>query len=402
MHICLVSEEYPPETGWGGIAVYSRHAALGHVANGHRVDVITRTWGPRTCEDDSGVRVHRVPLAEPTWRGGTVALTSSMWETRHTWMWSRAAGGVVRELHDADPVDVVEAPDYHAQAAAPLLLRRGPLVASRLHGPARLCRRVNRMATAGGSRFDSRLAESCEWLAVRRSDLVTAPSRAMASYIAGWGVDATVVPNPFDATEFVASSRSVDPDPRGLFFCGRIQPLKGIDTVIEALPTVLASFPDTVLRVAGDDHPSAPDGTMMKSHLQRRCAELGVEDVVEWLGFVPREQLATLYSQALVTLVPSRWETFPYSCLEAMAAGRGVVVSDAGALPDLVEHGVTGLVTPAGEPGPLADAVNALLDRPELALKMGRAAQCHVASAFRPDVVTARMAAIYGEALGRR
>ena len=66
--ICLVSEEYPPESGWGGIGTYTLNVARGCAHLGHRVHVIARGWEADHVDDDGGVSVHRVSIPEPAFR----------------------------------------------------------------------------------------------------------------------------------------------------------------------------------------------------------------------------------------------------------------------------------------------------------------------------------------------
>src|SRR3954463_12413633 len=115
MHIGLISEEFPPETGWGGIGTYTYNMAPAHVANGHAVDVFTRTWEPERTYEEDGVRIHRLYMPDPLWRRGTRRVTAKMWETRHVLTWAHAAARAIRDVHRDDPFDVVETPEYHAQ-----------------------------------------------------------------------------------------------------------------------------------------------------------------------------------------------------------------------------------------------------------------------------------------------
>ena len=118
--------------------------------------------------------------------------------------------------------------------------------------------------------------------------------------------------------------------------------------VLQAWPTVLAAHPDARLRLAGDGP--------CRAALEQQAADLGITGSVEFLG-VRTDVEALLREAALLVLASYRIECFPYAALEAMAAARGVVATDVGGLPELVDDGVTGRLVPPEDAGALAAAL---------------------------------------------
>src|SRR5207245_2588320 len=109
--------------------------------------------------------------------------------------------------------------------------------------------------------------------------------------------------------------------------------------------------PQARVRFVGQDHPSGPGGASMSDHLRRRLRDAGVPDAaVEFRGAVARTALPAVYRSAAVCVVPSLYENFPYTCLEAMASGCAVVASAAGGIPEIVTHEVDGLLVPPDRP----------------------------------------------------
>lgn len=171
----------------------------------------------------------------------------------------------------------------------------------------------------------------------------------------------------------------------------------GIDTLIQAFTLLLArlraSNPDMArqlhLRLVGD-------GPQMQA-LKQLAAQLGVAERVQFVGHVDHAQVPHELTQLDVYVALSRLdsESFGVAIIEAGAAARPVVVSDAGGLPEVVVDGVTGLVVPRENPQAAADAIERLLRDADLRQRMGAAARQHVAQHYRWDACVETMLQVY-------
>lgn len=153
--------------------------------------------------------------------------------------------------------------------------------------------------------------------------------------------------------------------PNMIFACRQLFPRKGIRFLLEAAAQLKPKFPDLKVVLAGDG--------FERPQLARLAADLGIGDDVTFLGWVANADLPPYYRAAALSVIPSLEEGFGIPAAEAMGCEVAVVASDAGGLPEVVEHGVTGLVVPRGDAGALAHAIGALLADPERRRAMGLA-----------------------------
>jgi D-inositol-3-phosphate glycosyltransferase len=181
-----------------------------------------------------------------------------------------------------------------------------------------------------------------------------------------------------------------------LLFVGRIQPLKGVDIAVEALARI--ENENAVLAIVGG--PSGQEGAGTLAALQARIDELGIRDRVRFFDPQPHHLLSTFYRAADLCLVPSRSESFGLVALEAAACGTPVVASDVGGLRNNVVDGVTGLLVADRTPENFAAGINAVLDDPLLALRLGEAGAAR-ARQHTWDASAARAAEVFGRVRGR-
>ena len=166
-----------------------------------------------------------------------------------------------------------------------------------------------------------------------------------------------------DAREYI----QVDLCPRMLLFVGRIEPLKGIDTLIKAIALiketgVLSRYEVCLAVIGGDASMSDENISQEMSRLHKIRDAYGLEDVVTFLGKRSQDTLPYYYSAADVVVVPSHYESFGMVALEAMACGTPVVASQVGGLAYLIQDGVTGYHVRDQEPEELANRLIQLID----------------------------------------
>jgi glycosyltransferase involved in cell wall biosynthesis len=177
---------------------------------------------------------------------------------------------------------------------------------------------------------------------------------------------------PYGQTIAAKSSKHIscrDPnDPVRLLFVGRLDERKGLKYLLEALPLVLAQR-KACLRIVGKG--------ILESELRSQVRELGLEQVVSFLGFVSKEELADEYANCdifvLPAIVDSKGDTegLGVVLIEALAYAKPVVATNVGGIPDVITSGQTGQLVPEKDVRSLAQAILNVLANPELFAEMG-------------------------------
>lgn len=190
---------------------------------------------------------------------------------------------------------------------------------------------------------------------------------------------------------------------RMVLFVGRIEPLKGIDTLLRAMALVSEAHPAwrghlCLVVIGGDADPDRAHSDPEMEYLRRLEAELGLEDLVTFMGAQSQDLLPYYYSAAQVVVIPSHYESFGMVALEAMACGTPVIASDVGGLSYTVRDGETGYLVRRGDPEALADRIAALLFNRALAKKLGSSGRAF-AQEYRWDLIVHQIDRLYEEVL---
>jgi D-inositol-3-phosphate glycosyltransferase len=245
---------------------------------------------------------------------------------------------------------------------------------------------------------------------LQQADVITAATRAeLAQFQWLYKVDASrveVIPPGVDTTHFYPIPEDeakgfvgVEPDQRILLYVGRVEALKGIDTLLEAVAAlhrqgVLKKYPLCLSIIGGDPKASSEQLTAEMARLKDLLKSLGIGDLVTFHGGRDQGSLPYYYSAAEMVVVPSHYESFGLVALEAMACGAPVVASETGGLAFLVRDGETGFHVPAGDAGALAERIGQLLEDQELRTRIGEQA-AEYAKGYAWPLITERVARLY-------
>jgi len=147
-------------------------------------------------------------------------------------------------------------------------------------------------------------------------------------------------------------------DDKVILFVGRIEPLKGIDQLLKAMPYLQNGQGPRLVIIGGDEN-----SQYEMERLQGLSRDLNVQDSVTFLGSTKQEKMPYFYSAADACVIPSHYESFGLVALESLACGTPVVATDVGDLKSIIRQGETGYVVTDGTPAHLADKIALLLSR---------------------------------------
>ena len=393
MRIGLVSYEYPPQRGLGGVGTYTFRLAGALGKAGHDVTVLA---GPTEEPDiqQPNVTIHRIaaryepPLAFRGFRWLYWRVFATMMDKAHPlvwhWMrWNMASGDALLDIHRKTPLDVIEAPEHAANGLFVGRMHRWPMVV-RVHGPWDLFFDINR--TEGTAM--NRMLAFLERHSTDAAQVITTPSHTMSSFIrAKWKLPTApnVVPNFMDVPADPAPLPAIG-DTQRIVCAGRLERFKGQDTLVKAFARIAAQHPRAQLRIVGPDQWSQTESFAdVVDHL---VPEPDIRRRIILTGPQPLAQVQEELRQAAVAVVcSSGFESFSFSTLEAMAAARPIIGSRVGAIPELLDDGRCGLIAAPANVAQFAEHLDRLLSDRDLSHRLSLAA--HARARRRYDTAVA-------------
>lgn len=319
-----------------------------------------------------------VDLSGPSVTYVTTHREAPRWRT--ALLWANAVGALMmaRVRH---PVQIVH---VHSASRGSFLRKSVLLWLARLLG----CRTVFHLHGGGFQTFvEQQLGPIGRWWVrdtLNHVSLVLALSERWRDYILTLAPSARVeiLSNPVA----INSTPIRRPEPGRILFLGRLDPRKGVYDLVTAIAAVNHTMPpgSPALRlvVAGDGDGSALTEFADRAGVGKQLEQLG------WIGPVERSQQL---ARASMFVLPSHHEGVPMSMLEAMSAGVPIIVSSVGGIPDLVTHGVHGLLVPPGDIEALASALARLVFDLPLQETLASAARERIGSECATEIVMSRL-----------
>lgn len=394
MKIALLSYEYPPDTGFGGIGTYTWYQARALVRLGHEVRVVAGSNEPGLFHtEQDGVKITRV-LDPGSLTGAVDGLTALGlgWAPNRL----RTAAGAhiaMRHLLEHETFDIVEYPECGADGM--IVSTMLPLrTCVRFHSPARLI-----MDTYGADPRDVEITGFLEQVGMNQAAIRTAPSRFLADEVVQ-RLDVPspvhVIPNGIDLDLFDADDDIDVVDRFGLpdrtagavtiLFSSRLERRKGAHLLPEICREVLTRYPHAHFAIAGAD-----DAGVLEHRIRPALDAAGAGHRLHGLGRLDLREIRALVKHVDVHLLPTLWDNAPYACIEAMASGRAIVSADVGGMPELIEHGQNGMLATVDDARSFVDAIAPLVEDAALRERLGANARRTVEERYT-DTAVARLA----------
>jgi len=293
--------------------------------------------------------------------------------------------------------DVVEMPECGAEGLLINNVNRWYTVV-KFHSPAQLFMRYFDVEP-----MDITVCSLLEKLAFRRASQFSSGSQFLAQQVTSKlsvRRPIRVIPNGIDLELFNAAEqvdvRKKFGIPRGrlmIFFSGRMERVKGIHLCKEIAASILEQY-EVAFVFAGRDQFNYMSQTLLPFLKTKR-----LRGSVHYLGKLDLKEVRSCLKQTDIFLLPSVWENCPYSCLEAMAAGRAIVSSDAGGMPELICDNENGILARTEDPGSYVAALKKLIESRWLREKLGVAARQTVEKSFTDVHIASLSADFYREGL---
>lgn len=353
MNIAFISYEYPPDTNFGGISTYVYQLANALSKNGINVFVIAGT--PKTSYEakDNNITVKRI-------------------KCNHRNEFRQSAVEAFISLNKEHGIDLIESPEFGADGyyikehfpAIPLVVK--------FHTPSFLVKRFNdyykknRLKNFFKKVFcikQYNKKNDIEYLITKKADALTTPSVSLGDIISNeWNINRSKIQNL--ANPYVPAKTFLDIDPNvktGIVtYFGRLEERKGITALAEAAIICINKRADVKFRFVGKsmklgNGQDAVDYIKTKVNNPHR---------LEFINFIPAEQIPFILTDTEICVFPSIWENFPNVCLEAMSAAKGIVASKEGGMTDMLEDIHGGILVSPFSAKEIANAIEYLLDNP--------------------------------------
>jgi len=406
VRICLISREYPPDTGWGGIATFTYQLARGLKEAGHDVEVVSLA-GKNPVKTTAGgkqinlqdIPVHRVSYFP--FPGGLDVLSMCIPYSRYMLKTCTALWNKCLELHQEKPFDVVDSPELLAEGVFPSLTKAMPMVI-RLYTPHSkfIAERFHNVTPS----FDHSFVAMTERMAMLSADVLTSPSIDLAKFVAQdlhYPLEKIAIArNPIDTEEFCPEGRKALPsDGRAtVLFVGRLEERKGIGYLIAAVPKIVSVYPNVRFVIVGDDTNNAKGHKSQLAELRRQLAKSGCSKNVTFIPRVPLSELPDYYRSADICVVPSVYDNSPYTCLEAMSCGKPVIGTTGGGTGEYLVDGDSGILVAPKDSDAIAQAAIRLLSNPDLRKYLGDNARRRVIDNYHRREIAAQMEVLYEQA----
>lgn len=370
MKIALVSQEYPPETARGGIGSQTYTKAHGLAALGHQVYVISRSiTSDKQVTISGGVQVIRIP--------GMEKQLPEMSEPVQWLSHSLLVAAEIEALHAEVNLDIIDFPEWAAEGYAYLLnctsWKKIPVVIQ-LHGPLVMLAHTINWPDMKSSFY--KVGCHMEATCIQMADAIYSSSECSAKWIRNYykpsGNNIPVIHMGIDTSAFLEGAKKKY-EQLTIAYAGRLVQNKGVEELVTAVILLSKEFNGLQLKLMGKG-----DEKFIKK-IREIAYKAEAIEMIDFVGFVDKENLAIEFLKAHVFAAPSYYEGGPgFVYLEAMACGLPVIGCSGSGVEEIINEGINGYLVPPKDVAALTDALRKMLSDVAGMERMGKNARAYV------------------------
>jgi len=397
MRICLISREFPPDTGWGGIGTFVHDLALGLKEIGQDVEVISLSKdGTDSVIDYHGVKIHRVAVDDSLEQYQMLlsvmpyshSLLKALWSLHNKFL----------ELNEKKKFDVVEVPEMFGEGVFLALSKQCPLVV-RLYTPH--FKFIDDKLHLIDEAFDHQFLGLIEKLTLLTADVVSSPSSDLGDYVSqavGFNDDEMVVIRGLiDTNRFCPEGPKALTDDSHLkvIFVGRLEERKGVYQLVKAIPEVVKKCPNVRFYLIGNDTKTAAGSKSVRAELEKELEKNGCSKYVVFTGPVPHASMPEYFRSSDIFVLPSLYDNAPLTCLEAISSGTALIGTSAGGMKEYVVNGESGTIVPPSDVPALANALIDLLSNEQKRKSYGAEARKRALELYDRKITASKTVELY-------
>ncbi len=324
MKIAFITLENPfSTTSNGGIGTYTGIIAKGMAESGHKVYIITQSPNESEIKIQKNLQLICISMPQTKYNTDLEQMQQIYFK--------------VLTLHKKIQLDLIECHEWFAPGAIVVQELNIPFV-TRLHTPLFLIQDIHGVECMYKNSL--RICEN-ERLQTYYSDLITVPCKSLKEIVEEkWNIQSIVIPNPINSKAYVGLKTNNCTTDKYLLYIGRLEYRKGVLHYAKALKKAFENDSSFKMYFCGTD--SFYKRRSVKKEIIEICS--GFDDRLVFINHANEAMKKELISNCVAFVVPSLWENFPYTLLEAMSYDKTVLASDCGGLSEIIEHGKSGFL----------------------------------------------------------
>ncbi len=385
MKICLVHEEYPEETNFGGIATYQKLMGKYLKQLGHEVTIITRSLIKNHEYYENGIRVIRI-----------------LWEKdknkiKDYKLYRKKVAKKIKELVKNNEIDVIETPDWGAETTEYFDNRKIPIVV-KLHTPLCIWQIYNK---SGLEKNLNKLMLKWEKHIIMNADTVISCSHLLLEKLEKQYSDLDyskikIVPNPYNNKICL---NHYEHNSNIILYVGSLEQRKGVDVLAKAITEFLKNCDkNAIFRFIGKDTDRNDKHISMIDYI-KDIVPKEFHKNLEFIGHVKNSELEKYYAEAKIGVIPSTFDNLPYVAQEMLLTGLPIVASDNTGVKEMIEDNISGILFKNLDFQDLSKKLIDLYDNDKKRNLISKNARKHIIKIHDPLKIVQTMEKIYKEAI---